>query len=145
MNKEELAAQINGRQYPFQITKEEASAAKEAGLVVVYGESDDLMEFEGAIHAEVGAWEGQWVFVTTDGLLNLEPGGCGDTCRACPLVLAEKEKAKKIEAVWAPKGEDGEVFASWLIKTDIPHATFEVMEGDERYCCGIVFSLKDAS
>ena len=43
----ELADKLNGRAYgdSFDDVKQEA---KESGLVIVYGASDDLMEFDGA-------------------------------------------------------------------------------------------------
>lgn len=34
---------------------------------------------------------------------------------------------------------------SWIYQTDIPHATFEIVEGDDPYCRGIVFALADAA
>lgn len=51
--------------------------------------------------------------------------------------LAAVGHAKQIEAIW---GKDG---ISWQYKTDIPHATFNVMEDDEVYCIGIVFDIKE--
>jgi hypothetical protein len=32
---------------------------------------------------------------------------------------------------------------SWSYETDIPHATFDVLEDGEVYCRGIVFALAD--
>lgn len=70
MKKEELAAMLNGREYRNEITREEAAEAKAAGLVVVYGASDDLMEFEGAIRDELGCYDGGTAFVDKKGLLD---------------------------------------------------------------------------
>ncbi|MNW22346.1 hypothetical protein D3C71_2237660 [compost metagenome] len=50
--------------------------------------------------------------------------------------MQRQKSAKSIEALWCK--EDG---YSWTYKTEIPHATFEVADGDEPYCRGIVFSL----
>lgn len=49
MEARELAEKLNGRAYgdSFDDVKQEA---KESGLVIVYGASDDLMEFDGAIY-----------------------------------------------------------------------------------------------
>ena len=58
MTKEELAALINGRKYRHELTDKEEKAAKDARLVVVFGASDDLMEFRGAINDECGAYDG---------------------------------------------------------------------------------------
>jgi hypothetical protein len=47
MAKEQLAAILDGSEYPLHINKEIKELLKSAGLVVVYGASDDLMEFDG--------------------------------------------------------------------------------------------------
>lgn len=136
MTKEELAARLNGRQYRSEITREEAKLAKAAGLVVVFGASDDLMEFEGAISEEISAFGGEEALVTRGGLF--EPR-CDNDGRGCPYAKEYAKKAALIVAEWSPK----EIEASWLIKSDIPHATFDVMEDDELFCRGIVFALAD--
>ncbi len=46
--------------------------------------------------------------------------------------------AMTIDALWCK--EPG---YSWTFRTDIPHATFEVVEDGEPYCRGIVFALAD--
>ena len=43
-----------------------------------------------------------------------------------------------IRAVW-----EGEPGYSWIISTDVPHETFEIVEDGEPYCRGIVFALAD--
>ena len=132
MTKEELAIQLNGREYRREITPEEEAKAKAAGLVVVFGASDDLMEFRGAIRDEVGCYDGGVAHLNADGLLVNE---CDD--EDCPLFEKLKGKAAVIEAVWASDPY------SWTFNTAIPHATFEVAEDDESYCRGIVFALSD--
>lgn len=47
MTAKELAEMLFGRKYGMEITSEEARATKDAGLVVVYGYSDDNVEFRG--------------------------------------------------------------------------------------------------
>ena len=56
MTKEELAKMIDGSEYPFTLWPEHEAAKH--GLIVVYGASDDLMEFEGAIRDEFDCFEG---------------------------------------------------------------------------------------
>ena len=132
MNAKELAAKLNGREYLSEITKEEAGEANAAGLVVVFGASDDLIEFRGALDEEINAWEGVTAYLTSDGLLyNL----CRD--RDCPYHAVERKYATTIEAKWDSDGY------SWTYETAIPHETFEIVEGDEKYCRGIVFALVD--
>ncbi|WP_430229611.1 hypothetical protein [Paraburkholderia tropica] len=133
MNAKELAAKLNGTEYPLTIDAETQKAAKAAGLVIVYGASDDLMEFNGAIYDEIGAYEGTTAYLTASGLLE-------NNCESdeCPHFEKLKEKAATIEALWDP----GEGY-SWKYKTDIPHECFEIVDDGEPYCRGIVFALAD--
>jgi len=50
MNIKEFAEMLNGREYGKGISPREAMDAREAGLVIVCGASDDLIAFCGAIH-----------------------------------------------------------------------------------------------
>ena len=70
MTKEELAARLTGREYRDEITAAEEAEARAAGLVVVFGASDDLMEFEGAIRDEIGCYDGGTAMVDENGLLD---------------------------------------------------------------------------
>lgn len=49
-----------------------------------------------------------------------------------------KKNAKSIKALWCKEGD-----YSWTYSTDIPHATFEVVDDGKPYCRGIVFALSD--
>ncbi len=138
MNAEILSKKLNGVAYGNETTPEIENEAKESGLVIVFGASDDLMEFRGAIYDEVSAYDGGSAFVTEDGLLENK---CDD--EDCPYFKKEQVKAREIKAEWCPE-KDGETYASWKITTDIPHHTFEVMEDDELYCVGLVFLLANA-
>jgi hypothetical protein len=138
MNAKELAAQLNGIQYPVRIPKTLTDAAKAAGLVIVYGASDDLMEFEGAIYDEVGCYDGGTAFVDAKGLLPDRDSIEEDD--ELKDYFARQPIARQIEALWCQEGE-----YSWAYETDIPHETFEVIEGDEKYCRGIVFALADVA
>jgi hypothetical protein len=132
MNAKELASLLNGIGYAG-VTKEHAAVAKENGLVIVYGASDDLMAFEGAIYDEVGCFDGGRAFLNSTGLIkNL----CDDD--RCPYFEAERDKGVVIEAVWHDEGKP-----CWTYETKVPHETFKMMEEEEPYCVGIVFALKD--
>lgn len=131
MNTSIIAKALEGREYTKEITTAERASAKEHGIVVVYGGSDDLMEFAGAIYDEVDCFGGGSAYLTTDGLLE---NACED---GCPYFEAKEAIATKIEAVFDNDGY------TWTYKTDIPHETFNIMEGNEFYCRGIVFKLSD--
>ena len=138
MTKEELAAQLDGREYRGEITREEAATAKSAGLVVVFGASDDLMEFRGAIYDEFGCYDGGTALVDANGLLDRSQIDDDDD-EAIADFVARKKAAHSIEAVWSATGND----AAWTYKTDIPHATFSILDESDTYCIGIVFSTAD--
>lgn len=133
MNEKELAEILNGREYGSELTRDEEKLAKDNGLVVVFGYSDDCAEFRGAIYDEVGCYDGGIISLTKDGVLE-EPD-----CRShnCKYYQAAVQNAKTIEAVWC----DAAVNASWSYKTDIPHETFNILEDGYLYCVGIVFSV----
>ena len=137
MNAEILSKKLNGVDYRNETTAKIETEAKNHGLVIVFGASDDLIEFRGAIHNEVGAFGGGSAFVTKEGLLENK---CDN--EDCPYFILEQEKAREIKAEWCPE-KNGETYASWEITTDIPHHTFEVMEECELYCIGLVFLLED--
>lgn len=132
ITKEELAKMLDGNQYGNECPNQENELAKENNLVIVFGYSDDNMEFEGAIDDEVSCYDGGFAYVTKEGLLQNK---CD--CEDCPYFEKEQEKAQKIEAIW-----DSQSY-SWIYKTNIPHVTFEIFEDEDKYCRGIVFSLDD--
>lgn len=146
MTKEFLAALLNGREHrKFDLTKDEAEHAKEAGLVAVFGYSDDNLEFRGAIRDEIGAYEGVTAVLykgskrydaITDESEAIRDLGLDSDLEAA---LVARRKGHKVEAVWAPK----EIDATWLIRTHLPHATFDIMEDGELFCRGLVLDVAD--
>jgi len=133
MNKEELAALLDGREYGNEITSQEEKQAKQDGLVVVFGYSDDICELRGAINDEIGCFDGGTISFTKNGKFPTE-----DEIGIIEDILGEL-KLNRIKAIFAPQ----EPLCSWIYETDIPHATFNIMENGELYCVGIVFSIND--
>ena len=141
MNKEQLAAQLDGTEYPLRIDEDTEQLANAQGLLIVFGASDDLIEFRGAIHDEGGAWDGGTFYIDKQGLVpNFEHINKNDKQALRDYFAREPEsKNNSIEAIWGDK-EKG---CSFWYKTDIPHAVFEVTEDDGIYCYGIVIDMKD--
>lgn len=139
MNTKELAALLNGVEYGNEYdrrVREVETMAKACGLVIAAGESDDLLEFYGSFRDEADAPE--LVLIDTKGLLPPFEGASEDE-EAMRSYLVRKETARQIEAVWC---EDGAGYA-WILKTDIPHETFSIMEDGKGFSRGIVFALAD--
>jgi hypothetical protein len=133
MNVKELSELLNGREYREEMTAEEQAQAKADRLVVVYGASDDIMVFQGAIDDEIGVYEGGIAYISKDGLLL-------NKCQEedCPYFVETLRNAAEIKALWC---EDDKF--SWTYETKIPHESFIIHEDDQFYCKGIVFSLDD--
>ena len=137
MTAKELAEMLNGREAGGEVVWGEERDIKDAGLVAVYGYSDDNVEFRGAIDEEVGAYEGTTIYLTKDGLLEEPACGIAENIE-CPYFIQVREKAQTIKAVWHDEGGP-----CWTFETDIPHETFTIMEDGEPWCIGIVFSMAD--
>lgn len=140
MTAQELAALLTGREYGKEITADEEELAKAAGLVVLFGASDDLAEVRGATNDERGAYDGTTLKVSTSGelLADWDEIDHDNEAEVTAWVLAKQAGVRTIEALWAKEGD-----YSWTFTTDIPHATFEIVEDGGPYCRGIVFALAD--
>ena len=67
MELKEFAKKIDGKEYGYQIfSDEEIQIAKDNGFIIVYGMSDDLMEFEGVMRDEGGCFDGGEVYFNRD-------------------------------------------------------------------------------
>lgn len=121
------------------MTKEEERQAKEYGLVVVFGASDDLVEFRGSIDDELSIYYGGSFRINSNGILPEWNSINHDDINACRgYFLSENFGSKKIIALW--NDDDGIIDK---LVTDIPHATFEIYDNNEPFCRGIVFSVKE--
>lgn len=134
MTKEQLAEKLNGVQYGDETDMEIEREAREARLVIVFGASDDLIEFRGAINDEGSGLRP--ALVDRTGLLP-DRDQVEDDAKLETL-FSRWKTARRIDPLWCK--EPG---YSWTYKTDIPHAAFEVFEDNGSYCRGIVFSLYD--
>lgn len=141
MTRDEAAALLNGFEYPAREIEQHHKTLAAAGLVAAFGMSDDLLEFRGAIYDEVGAYDGTAALIDTEGLIPSFDAVSdeGDETQMASY-FRRKPNGVGIEALWSPD----EIDASWLIKTPIPHATFDILEDGDLYCRGVVFALADA-
>ena len=141
MTKEELAARLNGREYGTEISKDEQLEAAQNGLVAVFGYSDDGCEFRGAIRDELGAGDYTEIRFTKGG--KFYPHDMEDHAEFMDEHgMLEAFNAKFCNMIAAKFGDNTTDY-SWTYETDIPHATFDVVEGGDKYCKGIVFHIDD--
>ena len=114
----------NKVEFGFDLDKDLKEEMKEAGIIIVYGYSDDLMEFDGAFYDEADVFDG--------GTVNLKE-------------MDEKFKDIEIIALWCEHEE-----YDWVYETEIQHETFDILGDDDyydleerKYCRGIIFYEKD--
>ncbi|NTF23505.1 hypothetical protein G6L37_34610 [Agrobacterium rubi] len=131
MDVKQAAAELNGRQYRDECSRDLHQRMKAAGIVAVFGASDDLVYFAGAADDELGARNGSEFYFSSDGLLE---NRCEDDCRYFKHIEA---LATPVRAIWSDGG------FSWRYETTIPHEKFVIMEDDDTYCEGIVFALQN--
>lgn len=144
MTKESLAQMLDGREYPFRLTAEETRLAELSNLVVIFGASDDLCEFEGAIIDEMGA-PGQFLIADGKLLPELDDEDVDALSKHGALAAVNKQRrnATVVGAEWCPDG-DGKS-PSWRIRTAAPYAKFRIMEDGEVFCEAIVIDLMEAA
>lgn len=150
ITKEEFAAKLDGRDIGGNVvTPEEAIAAKEAGLVVVWGEADDsVMVVSRGADEEV---------LASDTVATILLGPAGEVVREVDCGAGDDEvlarydayayaveraaAAKRVSARWCHK--EGEPL--WTFATEVPHATFDVPDSVTGgvFCRGIVIDISD--
>lgn len=137
MNKIQFAALINGRECRNELTNAEEDQAKLLGLVVIFGASDDLIEFRGSINDEGDCYNGGTFKIDAKGVLTSYEDIEDEDEMAD--YFKRKDNVIEIEALWSPAEQN----CSWAYKATVPHATFNVMEGDDLYCIGMVIDIND--
>jgi len=138
--KESLAALLDGREIRNEVQGLDCPSIKAARLLIVYGASDDLVEFDGLFRDEAGAGgratdirfdeEGvpqEWEEFINDSV----------TIETAKKQIARLENAKSLTAFWCRKD-----CSPWTFETSLPHAKFKIMEDGEVFCEGLVIDMK---
>lgn len=115
------ADKLNGREYREEATKEEMEEMRRDGIIIAYGASDDLLEFDGWYSDELGAYEGKIVF--WNGMNFISEDNDEEDFEGLTLYVRAK---------WCNGGY------SFFIDSNMPYEPFEIVEGDEKYCRAIV-------
>ncbi len=141
ITKEQLAERLNGRETLKEMSKDEQQEAAQNGLVVVFGYSDDGCEFRGSINDEVGAYDYTEIRFTKNG--KFYPNDMDEHAKFMEdHGMLESFNSKFCNMIIAKFGDNVSDY-SWTYETDIPHTSFDIMEGGTKYCRGIVFNYDD--
>jgi len=138
LTKEALAGLLNGRQYREEITRAEAQQARESGLLVAFGASDDLLELRGIINDEFHAYTGCEIGITASGIVINDDREEFDRKNLIRAGWTPPAPAFTIKAEWCPASLD----TAWLITSSLPQSVFDIMEDGRLYCRGIVVDTK---
>lgn len=130
MTIKEVAAKLNGRKYGMELLPGEENELAKAGIVVVFGYSDDNVEFEGAVNSEIGCWNKIDI-----PLIDGKPFEAPRIDETCPLLGKLLLCAKYIHAEFCGEG--------WRFSADFPHEKFLIYEDGEIFGEGLVYSLDD--
>ncbi len=144
MTKEAFAAMLNGREYGSEMSPAECVIAKRAGLIVIFGASDDLIEFQGVIDAEGDCYGGGEFKIDRGGLLRSRSEIDDGDDEELKSYFKREPRAARIKAIWNKEGY------SWTYEITCRHgalpitvAEFDILEDGEKYCRGMVIDAKD--
>lgn len=128
-----LALKLDGIDYADSIENRLADA-KEKGLLVITGASDDLTEFYGVWRDEAGL--GKIIFDANGILPSVDE--IRDSDEADDIVAwGVRRKAAKV--IRASHGETGHKYDMG----EIPHAEFRVFDGDDLFSTGVVIHISN--
>lgn len=137
-----FALELDGREYGRELKKEDRERAKELGIVIVYGASDDLCELDGALCDEIACYDGGAAHLSQGGVLeNIIRLKCAcDETEDCPLAQQVIQYGNVLQIRWCADDADG---YAWDYKINVPSAPFRIYDHGEKYCRGIVFFKDD--
>jgi hypothetical protein len=130
----EWAARLNGREVGSEFRDGEAFGASVDDVLILNVAEGDLVELSGLFTAELWAYTGCEFYLTEHG--PIEDGHECD-CPYCGYASAVGAGVK-VNAVWSDDGSP-----CWRFTLDVPHSTFEIMEGGEVFCRGVVVAKSD--
>ncbi len=154
-NIEDLAKLLDGNEYGDELDNEynidvEAICRKNK-WVIVFGYSDDLIEFRGFIDGEDGAWDGALMKLVKPGDFYMEDEDeeTYKKSKEYTFVSINESELKEIqnngyqnicvvEMLWSPNDSN----ASWQVNSKgAPFVRFNIMEDEELYCEAAIIDL----
>ena len=135
----QLAERLTGRQYGSETTAEDIAFAKEHKLIMAFGASDDILRMEGAHSDEIGG-PGTALFARP------KPNG------RFIHIIPQEDHGELVEHGWTPPvpvlsvkadfaPDDHPQNPTWVISSNAPSQSFQIKEGDDLFCIGIVIDV----
>lgn len=147
MTKERLAMLLDGNEYLEEMTREQERIAAENNLLVLFCQSDDLLEMRGAIHDEEDAMDGGEFALLLNGEQFYDEEDNEAIHRAESNVVMRisdefdnEVNSRFIRVEWSP---DDARPLSWRITSNLPCAVFTICESGEPFCEGVVIDLDE--
>jgi hypothetical protein len=131
MTKEQMARSISGNEYLKEVSPVDRIIARNSGLLIIYGASDDITIFDGVIRDEAGAWEGALHKILRNGDIF-----CRDDLH--DEIISKGYSSPKVAINVTAEFAPDDVECTWRIKTDVPFAPFNIFDDGELYCIGAV-------
>ena len=137
-----FAEKLNGREYRSEITSSECKYALDNNLLVIFGASDDLIEFRGVIDEEMDSYKKSNYFLlkAEDGfriISQYEWDELQSSIEEYGIIIPHKI----ITSYWS--GGESKYFFSYFMS--FPHENFNIMEDGKYYCQGVVINLNNVS
>lgn len=139
ITKEQLAEELNGFEYGGPVDAATVEKAKANNLVIVFGASDDLVEFEGAIYDEVGLYgKGDIALLLPGDKFEVD----GETSQSLQhvFVLLDDGAQPETNRIITAEYTDGGYFE---FETSMLHNRFNVVEDGEPAGYGLVIDLDE--
>ena len=129
----EFAAKLDGLDYcdfsrPSRPAEILFAEANRKGIVIAYGMSDDLIEFQGAYREEAGCFLNS---ENESGKISFDSEGTSDD---------GESHANELTVFGAAADKDG---FPRIFSTEIPHEAFRMYDDGNKYCKGVVFLKSD--
>jgi len=138
MEFQEFRDLLHGRQNGKVLFQKEENIASMNGWTVIYGCSDDLIEFEGYISEEMSQYGSDSLHIVKkkDSLEVLDDY---DYNNINQKFEEYNIKLPSVKILFNNNHDD----YYWYIYSDVPYLSFDIMEDDEKFCRGIIIDKID--
>lgn len=135
MNREQVAASLNGLQ------KDSLATAMEGlqDVIVVYCTDEEHIHFKGTtVESLIGYDDAQFVLFRTATGISVANQDSVIIDAAKNKDTAKLEAQEQQQEVTIVRNPEEPVLLSWLITATVPHAAFDILEGERLLCRGVV-------